>query len=390
MTIRNLKGQPFNVNMIAAERAEVLSLFVTLENIIALLVAFQSLVFASFLWCHKSQIQVSRKLLAALMLSIGLHFLNIFLIGVNLVQLNLSSCFASLYAPIVYFYVLSVVDPTRVASARILLHGLPLIICVIWTVDDYRTKLSGLPPNSWITPVILVQISAYVVASVRVMRRYRTIFLQTQSSIGAVRQRMIVFLLSMFAALVVTVSLEFILSELEIYLIQDEVVALIFMIMLITVNGFLWFAFAHPFVFQSFEEDQLRVVDDNQDKYQSSTLTAKDADHYLSSLESLMRDERPYLDPNLKLQDLADRLNIAMRHLSQVINQRLGMNFFDYVNAYRVNCVKELMESEDHAHQTVMDLMLSAGFNTKSTFNKAFKKVTDTTPSQYRQTKKPK
>lgn len=100
-------------------------------------------------------------------------------------------------------------------------------------------------------------------------------------------------------------------------------------------------------------------------------------------LEAMTRDT-PYLDPLLTLPRLALKTGTTANTLSAVLNQHLGVNFFDFVNGYRVDdAARLLLACPD---RTVLDIAMEVGFNSKSTFNAAFKKHTGTTPSAWRKT----
>jgi AraC-like DNA-binding protein len=122
----------------------------------------------------------------------------------------------------------------------------------------------------------------------------------------------------------------------------------------------------------------------NGPKYEKSTLTGEQADYYLGKLVSLMETEKLFLNSELTLPDLAQRLGISPNHLSQIINEKLKQNFFDFVNRYRVEAVKSKLADPAAQTLTMLGLALEAGFNNKTSFNLAFKKFTGTTPSQYR------
>lgn len=98
-------------------------------------------------------------------------------------------------------------------------------------------------------------------------------------------------------------------------------------------------------------------------------------------LEAMRRDS-PYLDPLLTLPRLAVRAGTSANTLSAVLNQHLGVNFFDFVNSYRVEDATRLLLADPD--RTVLDIAMEVGFNSKSTFNAAFKKHTGTTPSAWR------
>jgi len=118
--------------------------------------------------------------------------------------------------------------------------------------------------------------------------------------------------------------------------------------------------------------------------------TEPDEDHIaqelqlLKQLQNFMEKEQPHRDSNLSLAALSSKTNIPQYLLSRIINGHLGQNFFDFVNEYRVREVTDRLTDPDHSHYTILALAMDAGFNSKSSFNTAFRKSTGTTPSEYR------
>lgn len=107
------------------------------------------------------------------------------------------------------------------------------------------------------------------------------------------------------------------------------------------------------------------------------------ADAYLDKLRQFMLQEKPYLEPKITIAELSHRTEIPINHLSRVINDQLGLNFFDFINSYRVEEFKQLVFDNRFDHFTLLGLAFEAGFNSKSTFNAIFKKFTQQTPSEY-------
>ncbi len=118
-------------------------------------------------------------------------------------------------------------------------------------------------------------------------------------------------------------------------------------------------------------------------KYKSSALTDELTQTYLASLLAHMDTQKPYLNPELKLQDLATQLNIPSHQLSQIINEQLKLHFFDFINGYRVKEAKNRLIDPQHKHLTILGIGLEAGFSNKGSFNRIFKKFTNTTPTEY-------
>jgi AraC-like DNA-binding protein len=97
-----------------------------------------------------------------------------------------------------------------------------------------------------------------------------------------------------------------------------------------------------------------------------------------------MQEKKSYLDPELTLSQLAKDLDIGRSQLSQLINDGIGDNFYDFINKYRVEQVKQLMTDPRVKHFSMLGIALEAGFKSKSTFNLIFKRFTGLTPTEYR------
>ncbi|OJJ22308.1 hypothetical protein BKI52_06395 [marine bacterium AO1-C] len=118
-------------------------------------------------------------------------------------------------------------------------------------------------------------------------------------------------------------------------------------------------------------------------KYQNSPLVKADLKKYQQQLEKLMESQQPYLDAQLTLQKLSVLLDLKPAQLSQIINEGYQKNFFDFVNTYRIQHFIKLVSVQTHEHKTLLGMALEVGFNSKSTFNRAFKKEHQMTPTAY-------
>jgi AraC-like DNA-binding protein len=98
-----------------------------------------------------------------------------------------------------------------------------------------------------------------------------------------------------------------------------------------------------------------------------------------------MQDEKPFLEPELTLQQLAARLSLKPKMLSLVINEKLGRNFFDFINHYRIEEAKRMLTNPEDKKITILEVLYEVGFNSKSSFNTLFKKYTGLTPSAFKQ-----
>lgn len=109
-------------------------------------------------------------------------------------------------------------------------------------------------------------------------------------------------------------------------------------------------------------------------------------DRLKTQLGQLMTTNKPYLDNELSLPDLARLMDISTHDLSFVLNEGFGLSFFGFINSYRIVEVKQLMLSGQHRQLNMLGIAYSAGFNSKTTFNTAFKKETGLSPTQFIQT----
>jgi AraC-like DNA-binding protein len=96
--------------------------------------------------------------------------------------------------------------------------------------------------------------------------------------------------------------------------------------------------------------------------------------------------EQPWKDSELTLPQLAERIGSTPHKLSEVLNAQIGQTFYDFVNGYRVREVQRRIKEGEARRLKILALALDAGFASKSTFNQVFKKHTNLTPSDFRQT----
>lgn len=115
----------------------------------------------------------------------------------------------------------------------------------------------------------------------------------------------------------------------------------------------------------------------------TSQISEDEMTSYHNCLSQYMEVEQVYLNPKLTLQELALGIKISTNKLSKLINTRYACNFYDFVNQYRIEAFVEKLNNNEHETQTFMALAYDVGFNSKTTFNKMFKKIYGTTPRAY-------
>jgi len=118
-------------------------------------------------------------------------------------------------------------------------------------------------------------------------------------------------------------------------------------------------------------------------QYKKSGLKPADIDRIESSLTRVMVEQKIFLRETLSLPQLAKELNTHSTYLSQVINDRFKQNFYDFVNAYRIEEFKALVDDPKNRIMTIAALAQDCGFASKASFNKSFKKFNQQTPSEY-------
>lgn len=126
------------------------------------------------------------------------------------------------------------------------------------------------------------------------------------------------------------------------------------------------------------EEDNLAS------NYKNSGMSDQRAEQIFISLRLYMDEKKPFLKEDLNLAMLAYELGVTSNQLSQVINQKSRSNFFNFVNGYRVELVKDKFKDPALAHYSILGIAYDSGFRSKSSFNKIFKETTGQTPLEYR------
>ncbi|ALO35498.1 hypothetical protein CMT41_12810 [Colwellia sp. MT41] len=156
---------------------------------------------------------------------------------------------------------------------------------------------------------------------------------------------------------------------------------------LLLVSTLLFFALSDP-------RNILRVSKETLDGITNKDITKTDkpntySPEQVTRVGNHMEKQRPYLNNQLKIDDLARQVSLSPKLLSNLINREFKVNFFEYVNRYRLKEVSAYLTDPNMANQSIIDLAFLAGYNSKSSFNRLFKLDTGKTPSQFRKEKLP-
>ena len=133
--------------------------------------------------------------------------------------------------------------------------------------------------------------------------------------------------------------------------------------------------------------DTEKVISKKEEKpYKNSSLKDVDREKYKTRILEVMKGEKPYLDPDLRLAELASKLEMSTSHFSEVLHYCFKENFYNFINFYRVLEAQELMKKPPYKEAKIIAIAFDAGFKSKTTFNRVFKNYTGQTPSEYRET----
>lgn len=287
-----------------------------------------------------------------------------------------------LYGVFLYFYVKYLTDKTFILNKRKLLHLLPFTIGLILSIPFYIKSINSEKPHFVLILVSglgVVSATIYMIIIVKILISHTRKIQDSYSSIEKINLRWLKLLISGFTF---TILFGFLLDTFRVMIIGWDYVWLLISLFMYVIG---YMGLKQPEIFTRIEEPkQESETPAIKKKYEKSTLTPETANLYFAKLITCMKSEKPYLNSNLTLPELASSMSIPVHHLSQIINERLNQNFFEFINSYRVEEAKKMLVDDVHQNYNILSIGLDAGFNSVSAFNAAFKKLVKMTPSQYR------
>jgi len=232
-----------------------------------------------------------------------------------------------------------------------------------------------------------VQAGCYVLAVFRRLHRYRDQLKQVFASTEAQELRWVLWLLVAVVGIWLFATASLLYDNLVGPLKIDPVLKnLVVFILIWSIAG--WGLRQKPGFAELYQADaamQETLQTLTEAKYQRSALNEQLSGNIVNKLNQAMQQDQLFFDASLSLPKLAKHIATSPSYISQTLNETLGLNFFDYVNRYRVEAAKIQLLNSD---QTVLDIAMNVGFNAKSSFYTAFKKETQLTPSQFRKVQK--
>lgn len=300
----------------------------------------------------------------------------------------MSTCFSFLYGPLLYFYFKRITRHYQF-KGKDLLHLLPTALFLIYIFPTYmlsaEEKLelmagreeNGLNPGDSVhlAIIVILKLVSLIVYGFFIRKLYIRSKEQKDGSTHESRiwQRNIYFIhiayIFCYAAYGLLISNNIISG----FLYHSQIICMALMVMYIG-----YCAGVQPNVFSgSLSFDKLFF------KYEKSGLTESLSRELMQNLVRLFDEEKIYKESDINLEKLANRLNTTRHNASQVINEHFEMNFHELVNKYRITEAKQILDTDNQRNLNIIDVAYEVGYNNKVTFNKAFKKDTQVTPSEY-------
>lgn len=310
--------------------------------------------------------------------------------------------FPFLYGPIFYLYVKLIGSDNNSFHSKYYLHFIPFILVVIYGFifvylqsSEFKFSLirrenvndvPGLRIIDYLKPVHGI---IYTLLTIKVVRVYNNKIRNSYSNIEKINLDWLKHL---------TIGLCIVWSIVIISYIADAVSGkninmdhLIYMAASVVIYSIGYLSLQQPQIFQpaiqKIKKDSETVIKPQTGEvksYLKSGLNDAEAQDHLKKLLHIMETDKPYLNSELTLRDLAEKLSISAHNLSELLNTKLNQSFYDFVNRYRVEEVKRRLAEGESEKYNLISIAFDSGFNSKTAFNTIFKKQTGTTPSQYR------
>ena len=389
----------------------------TFWHLIIISGVFQGLFLAGFLLVHRRSARRANRFLGWLLItysvSVGLSMLYVTGYPGPLVHLaGLESVLYFLFGPLLYLYAKSLISHRRIPRWTVVAHLLPTLGVALYYLPYFL--LNGTEKATWLAADVGGDEVTGAVAYFAVYYAYTLVYHLWVIGIIQRHNREIADLFSELTSL----NLSWLrnLTLLSAAVIFLEIVVLVlwgvdalsyglayalgYLPSALLIYSIGYFALKQPALFEvALPDPQMLQADgaarpapaedephERASKYATSSLTDGKAETLRTQLLALMEEAHLYRTPNLRLADVAAQLDAAPNHVSQVINERMGKNFFDLVNHYRIEEAKAILVAAEQQHLTIQAVAFEVGFNAKTTFNVAFKKHTGLTPTQFKRT----
>lgn len=377
-----------------------------------LYIAISQTFFAGLLIATKKPITIPDRLMAAFLFMIFFDLI-FAVVKINIITFYSFPFVAFTYGPILFLYVKYMTGPGEKFKISNFLHFIPFVVffvvSVIFRADKVFADLTGfLVADKYISLRIVYSVCFFLSITVYSTLAFVTIRKHQQHlkdlvsyASGRITLNWLkIISISFYAAYVVL----FILGGIDIFVnflpFDPYYTVFVFVAVFSFVYGF--YTIKQPILVnvltrngETIQEGKKKVrgreagiekpdgEDPRKRRYVRSGLSEAQAKKYLDKILEFMEKEKPYLERDLTIYDLSQKTGISRHHITQVLNDLHGRNFFTFINEYRVNEVIKRMKDPKNTNFTILAIAYDSGFNSKSTFNTIFKNITKLTPSQY-------
>lgn len=368
---------------------------INLLIIVTIISLFISLFLAFFVLVVKTKHKISNVLFSAFLIVIAIDasgpLFNLMVNGPSNLGM-LRNTLAFLQIPIFYLYVVSVCYSGFKLKSKYLIHLLPFLIANVvllprfYTVDiaskiDFIIHRQNMIELQFNHVLIHLQVVVYFTAVFMLLRKAKKLYLENYAGANISSYNWLFQFTSVLTILYLLALVKNIFKFSDYPYISEWINIGILIFQLFIVCWYLFKALNHPGLFRNIDS-KLKLVSDlilEEKKIVPETLN-KD----LLKLKKYMIEEKSFLNPDLTIQDVSKDMNVPVRELSVLINHQLGQHFYDFVNTYRIENAMEILKDSSKTKVTILEILYEVGFNSKSSFNTAFKKHTGNTPTNYR------
>ncbi len=296
-----------------------------------------------------------------------------------------------LLGPLTLYYFLSITDGTWKLKTKSLLHFVPfvLFVCIIplisddiinkrqvdygmLSVFDHRKKI--ISPIQYIYSFIFIiqfiHLGGYLFKNIGLVKNYTETIKSEYAAVDIGIRWARIFNIVLISILIFSILFLYILLVTDIYRRHLDYIYVLPI-------GALFFLISY-----SLMNTDWKSIDQSTEKYAKSSLKTESVVAYVKELNHLMNNKKIYLNNEIRLLDIAKQMHIPSHHVSQIINGHFKSSFFDFVNKYRVEEAKRMIE--EHPEYTLLQIAFDSGFNNKTSFVNAFKKFENKTPSAFR------
>lgn len=350
--------------------------------------------FSGLLISTKKPLTTANRLMAAWLFLICIELI-FALINSTVLEMYSFQFITFTYGPLMYLYVKFMVSPKKKFNWLSMLHFIPFlaffIVSVIFRSEPLvRDLRSFFVPDKLISLRIVygtsffLSITVYSVLAFIEIRKHQSNLRNLVSyTSGVITLNWLkIVSISFYAAYFVL----FILGGLNMIgnYIPFDPYFVIFGFITIFTFVYSFYGIKQPVIFgqELKEEDEENRRDT--EKYTRSGLKDEQASDYLEMLITYVEINKPYLDRDLSIHNLALMTGIPKHFITQVLNEKYKRNFFTFINEYRVKEAVERFSDPKYSNYTILAIAFDSGFNSKTTFNSIFKNQTGKTPSEYR------